>query len=154
MQTTTYSRTKKLIRPKLQNKLIAMVTAFACLSALVQVIVVDLAMMHVAEKAGESGQALLVDLPQVLIVSVLISLGLILPVVIFGALTVSFRLLGPAHRFEQHLRGIANGDAPSHCVIRDSDELHGLCSAINDAMDVLSEGAEGTATLDDQKQAA
>ncbi len=154
MSPTNNSRSKKFIRPKLQRKLLAMVTVFACLSALVQVIVVDLAMMHAAEKAGASGQALLVDLPQVLTVSVLISLGLTLPVVIFGALTISFRILGPAARFEKHLRGIANGDAASRCVIRDSDELHELCSAINDAVGALSDRVEGAAPPEDQKLAA
>ncbi|MCP5023159.1 MAG: hypothetical protein GY930_15485 [bacterium] len=154
MHPTVSSRSRKFVRPKLQRKLLAMVAAFACVSALVQVIVVDLAMMHAAEKAGASGQALLVDLPQVLTVSVLISLGLTLPVVIFGALTLSFRILGPAHRFEQHLRGIANGEAASKCTIRESDELHELCSAINDAVGALSEQVEGAAPLDDQRRAA
>lgn len=129
-----YKRRKKLIKPRLQLKIVATFVCLACISVLIQTIVFNLALIKLSKTTDLDTATMLVELPNVLTSSLMVSLALLLPAMIIVGIMLTFRIAGPVYRFETYLRATANGEKLGPCRLRARDELHELCGLINEAL--------------------
>ena len=81
--------------------------------------------------------AISTELFEILWSHLFLTVGLMIPLTLFTGILVTFRVAGPVHRFEQHLKAIANGEDPGDCYIRKGDEFTELCELINSAVNTL-----------------
>lgn len=94
--------------------------------------------MQAAVGALDDGGGQLADqVPGMMLGVLAFSLAIVLPIVFLIGLVLTFRIAGPAYRFESYLRSLARGEELSPCRIRESDELQSLCEAINEVADGL-----------------
>ena len=133
-------RKRILVRHDLQTKVVALFLTFACVGVLLQATIVAVAMMRAARSLGPQAAVMFEQLPTILVTSIVIDLVVLVPVMIAGGLFLTFRVAGPVERFETYLRAVARGEETGPCQIRERDELHGLCDAINDALGSLGHG--------------
>ncbi len=154
-------RKKKLINSGLQLKMIAAFLFLSCISALFQVTLLNRSIMSLSSLMESDGDILLSELPSLLVSNMILTLGVLLPIMLLVGILITHRIAGPIYRFEQHLASIARGENPGVCKIRDGDELHTLCEAINNAVAQLqeesndsSEEATGPRKLDDAEPLA
>lgn len=141
-----HARRRKLIKTKLQLKLIGVFVGLACVSALIQTLLVNHSLLAVLGTPESGSQALRIDLSGLLLGNLALSLGLLVPAMGFVGLLVTHRIAGPVYRFEQHLSAYARGQDPGPCRIREGDELQELCTIINQALErARSERASPTA---------
>ena len=120
-----YKRRIVLINPAMQMRMIAPFVAICAVAVLLSLVTANL----------RDGPAM------TLAIVIAVAMGVLLPLAVGTGILVTFRVAGPAHRFEEHLGAIARGEDPGVCRIRKTDELHGLCAAINAAVDRLREDA-------------
>jgi hypothetical protein len=130
-----HARRRKLIKTKLQLKLIGVFVGLACVSALIQTLLVNHSLLALLGSPEQGASALRVDLPRLLLGNLALSLGLLVPAMGFVGLLVTHRIAGPVYRFEQHLSAYARGEDPGPCKIRPGDELQELCTIINLALE-------------------
>ena len=154
-------RKKKLINSGLQLKMIAAFLFLSCISALFQVTLLNRSIMSLSSLMESDGDILLSELPSLLVSNMILTLGVLLPIMLLVGILITHRIAGPIYRFEQHLGSIARGENPGICKIRDGDELHNLCEAINNAVAQLQEEsnessgeATGPRKLDDAEPLA
>lgn len=139
MSKNKFVRKKKLINNALQLKLIGTFVAVACLASLFQVVVFNRSMLSLVHQSPRIGEHLMPRIPGILVDNVLVTLGVLLPVMFAVGVLVTHRVAGPAYAMEKYLRRIAAGGTPSEpCRIRKGDELSSLCDAINAAMAAMS----------------
>ena len=134
---TQYKRTKRLIKSGLQLKLILTFVGLACVASLFEVILLNRAVTYVAAQMPRDGGILLAELPAVLRSSVLLCLGVLVPVTIGVGLVLTHRIAGPIYRFEMYLRSIAAGEQIGRCKVREGDELQDFCELLNEAVSTL-----------------
>lgn len=134
---TQYKRTKRLINSGLQLKLILTFVGLACVASLFEVILLNRAVTYVAAQMPRDGGILLAELPGVLRTSVLLCLGVLVPVTIGVGLVLTHRIAGPIYRFESYLRSIVAGEQIGRCKVRDGDELQDFCELLNEAVSTL-----------------
>lgn len=135
-------RKKKLINTGLQLKMIAVFLFLSCISALFQVVLLNRSIMSLSSLMETDGDILLGELPSLLFSNMVMTLGVLLPMMLLVGILVTHRVAGPIYRFEQHLGAIARGENPGICRIREGDELQSLCDTINAAVDTLREDGE------------
>lgn len=71
----------------------------------------------------------------------LVTLGLLVPVMTLVGILITHRIAGPAYRMRMHLEAIeTTGEIPGPCKIRKGDELQELCSLLNQAIEVVAQG--------------
>ena len=138
-------RKKKLINTGLQLKLIAVFLFLSCISALFQVILLNRSVMSLSSLMETDGDILLAELPGLLFSNMIMTLGVLLPMMLLVGILVTHRVAGPIYRFEQHLGAIARGEDPGICRIRKGDELQELCTILNDAVATLKANGESKA---------
>ena len=131
-----FKRRKKLIKPRLQLKLVSALLVPAFVSLCAQAIFVSTALA--SPEPGSTETFLLSEqtvnaIQGGLFFSALLALALGLAI---GILT-TFRIAGPIYRFETYLGQLAAGTTKEPCRIRSRDELHDLCAAINLATEPL-----------------
>ncbi len=144
-----YKRRIKLIKPRLQLKLIGAFLALTAISMLLQFVLVGARVSHLARSMPQGGDFLVEKLPGLLVGVLLFSLIVLLPAVLGVGVLVTFRIAGPVYRFEQHLSAVARGEDPGPCRLRRGDELQALCHLINQALDARSStGARPAATAE------
>jgi hypothetical protein len=130
----SWRRWRKLIKPRLQLRLIA---SFALVSGIGFLLQALLTLQLLAEQSAR-GPGLTVESVAGLVWSCLsYSFLCFLPLVVVVGGLATFRLAGPIHRFEQHLAAVARGEDPGPCQIRRGDELHELCERINESVAAL-----------------
>lgn|GEM_PF-626879 len=134
---TQYKRTKRLINSGLQLKLILTFVGLACVASLFEVILLNRAVTFVAAQMPRDGGILLAELPGVLRTSVLLCLGVLVPVTIGVGLVLTHRIAGPIYRFETYLRSIVAGEHIGRCKVREGDELQDFCELLNEAVSTL-----------------
>ncbi|MCF6285988.1 MAG: hypothetical protein L3K26_12450, partial [Candidatus Hydrogenedentes bacterium] len=69
-------------------------------------------------------------------VNLLITLAVTLPVFLIVSRTATFKIAGPLHRMETHLRQVIREQSSGPCVIRKDDELQDFCALLNKALEV------------------
>ena len=123
----------RLIRPRLQLRLILTFLGTGALGLLLQYMLIAAALASVAEDLPSDGPQLMQSTGKLLLVVLLVSLGVLMPLVFFIGLWATHRFAGPIFRFESYLRSVARGEKPPDCRLRKGDELQELCDLINDA---------------------
>jgi len=141
-----YQRRIKLIRPRLQLKLVATFAAIALLALLLQFLLFSSALSAVASELPNDGPRLLSSINGILASTLAISLCVFLPLCLHIGVLVTHRIAGPIHRFETFLEQVTRGEQPEDIRLRKGDELLELCAWINRATQPLRAGASaGTA---------
>lgn len=138
---THAKRRIKLIKPRLQLKLIAVFIGVSTLGFLMQTLIIWLRLAEAANLLPESaGNALMAMLPKLPLEVLLVSFGIVLPFTFAIGVLATFRVAGPIYRFEQYLKEVINGTQVGPCKLRQGDELQQLCDLINEATEPLRQG--------------
>jgi hypothetical protein len=138
-------RKRLLILPRLQWRLVAAFLSAACISTVVQMLLLNLALTRLADEAPIARGPVLEATPDILWTQILLTFGLMVPLVISVGLLETLRVAGPLHKFEQYLREIVAGGRPAPCELRQEDELQELCGLINAATQPAVQPAAGPA---------
>lgn len=128
-----YRRRIRLIRPRLQLRLILTFLGAGMLGLFLQYLLMAASLVSLADALPQDGPVLMGAAGEILLESLAISLGVLLPVVFFLGLWATHRFAGPIFRFEAYLRQVARGERPADCRLRKGDELQELCALINEA---------------------
>lgn len=129
----TAKRTQKLPKPRLQLKVIAVFLSMGIVCVAVQFEMFSRALTEAGTKIPQ-GYMMTSMLLKVLSKQLLLTLGLLTPLMISVGILVTFRIAGPIYRFERYLREVADGAPVEPIRIRKGDELQDLCDAINGAL--------------------
>ena len=128
-----YRRRIRLIRPKLQIRLMASFLGIAVLALALQYMVFLRVLTETALTLPNDGAVLMTELTSQLGMVFMISMLLLLPASFAVGLLVTHRVAGPIHRFETYLRQVIAGETREACRLRKGDELKELCELINRA---------------------
>ena len=133
----TYRRRQKLVKPRLQLKLTLTFVGLSALSLLLQFVLFQSALAHLAlELPNDSGH--LMDASNEMLARVLLSSFLVfLPLTFLIGILTTFRIAGPVYRFERFLDAVRRGERPSNFRLRKGDELMELAALINEATEPL-----------------
>lgn len=134
-----YRRRIKLIKPKLQLKLVGVFVGLSALGFLLQSLHVGLRLSELAANVPEGGTYLMAVMPELPLEILLVSFGMLLPLTIAVGILVTFRIAGPVYRFEKYLKAVIRGEEAGPCRIRQGDEFQELCELINQATASLRE---------------
>jgi len=140
----TYKRRRVLIRPRLQLRIVLAFLSAACISTLVQVLLLSHRLSSLAETLPTEGNVVLEQLPGILRSQVLLTFLLMAPLMLAVGVLETFRVVGPLYRFERYLRDVAEGKRPQPCRIRKGDELQEFCRLLNEATQPLLGHSQGT----------
>lgn len=140
MANTKHKRRIKIIKPRLQLKLVSIFVGLAALSALLQSLMIARRLTELSSEIPSGGQYIVDALPSVLGEILMVTFGLLLPLTFAVGVLVTFRIAGPVYRFEQYLGQVERGEVIGPCKIREGDELQDLCDAINRATVPLRQG--------------
>jgi signal peptidase II len=158
---SNFKRKKKLINSSLQLKMIAVFMSIAATTSLFQVVLLNSALTGVAKNMPEAGDALLRELPRIMLTNVGLTAVVLVPLMFAIGLLITHRIAGAAHRMQTYCEAVARGEANGPCRIRKDDELWELCDALNEAIDTLraqqvgrgpGRKAEGTDTTEGAPQ--
>lgn len=143
-----HKRRRVLIQPRLQLRIVLAFLSAACISTLVQVLLLSHSLGSLAETLPTEGNVVLEELPRILRNQVLLTFLLMAPLMLAVGVLETFRVVGPLYRFEQYLRDMAAGKRPEACKIRKHDELQEFCDLLNEATQPLlgngqADGASG-----------
>ena len=123
----------KLIKPRLQLRLIGVFVGLSGLGFLMQSLHVGLRLSELAASAPEGGPYLMAVMPELPLEILAVSFGMLLPLTVAVGILVTFRIAGPVYRFEQYLKGVINGEEVGPCRLRKGDQLQDLCDLITQA---------------------
>ena len=123
----------KLIKPRLQLKLIAVFLGLSSLGFLMQSLHVGLRLSELAASIPEGGSYLIAVLPELPLEILAVSFGMLLPLTVAVGVLATFRIAGPLYHFEKFLREVQDGSEVHPCRLRDGDQLEELCDLINSA---------------------
>lgn len=128
-----YRRRFRLIRPKLQLRLILTFFGVSTLSLVLQYLVFLRVLSSAADKLPNDGPILLPALHGDLWLVLALSFGMLAPATfVIGALA-THRIAGPVYRFETWIKQVLAGETRAACKLRDGDELTELCELLNQA---------------------
>lgn len=136
----TYRRRFRLIRPKLQLRLILAFFGVSTLSLVLQYLVFLRVLAGAAEKLPNDGPILVPALHGDLWLVLALSFGLLAPATFVIGVLVTHRIAGPVYRFETWLKQVLAGETRADCKLRDGDELTDLCELLNQATATLRAG--------------
>jgi hypothetical protein len=138
-------RRQLLIKPAFQWRTSLVFVALACIAVLLQVMALSFRLSDAAGQAPGDGTELAQRVPEVVLESALLTLGVVLPLMIAIGILLTFRIAGPIHRFERHLEQLLRGEHPGPCQIREHDEFHELCGLLNRYVESRSHAASPSA---------
>ena len=128
-----YKRRIKLIKPRLQVRLIGAFTAVAVIALLLQYLLVAQHLTWTAARLPMGGEYLMDEIPRILMQVLGISFAVLFPLAFAIGVIATFRVAGPVYRFEKYMGELAEGGDPGICRLRSGDELQELCDLINEA---------------------
>jgi hypothetical protein len=134
-------RKKKLIKPRLQLRLVAIFLCAAGLAVQVEAILIALTLARLSRTLTHDGSELLEQLPEFVRTNLLLTFLLLTPVMLGVGIVATFRIAGPLHNFEQFLRAVRDGQQVEPCQIRKGDELQSMCTLLNEVTAPLRERA-------------
>jgi methyl-accepting chemotaxis protein len=134
---TQLARTKKLIQPRLQLRLIGFFMGVAAIGMLLQFLLLGARMAAALGRLDDGGAELADEVPAMMLEVLAFSAAIVLPIVFALGLLLTFRIAGPAYRLETYLRSVARGEDVGPCRIREKDELQSLCDAVNEATEAV-----------------
>ena len=139
MAKKTHKRRIKIIKPRLQLKLVGIFIGLAALSVLLQSVLLAHRLTQLSTEIPSGGQYVVDALPGLISEILIFTCGLVLPLIFAVGVLITHRIAGPVYRFEQHLGAVARGEETGPCRIRSGDELGELCAVINEAVAALHE---------------
>jgi hypothetical protein len=144
----------KLIKPRLQLKLVGVFVGLSGLGFLLQSLHVGLRLSELAASVPEGGTYLMAVMPELPLEILLVSFGMLLPLTIAVGILVTFRIAGPVYRFEKYLQQVLRGEEVGPCRIRKGDEFVELCELINQVTSALQAARtqEGKRPEDERKE--
>lgn len=128
----------KLVRPRLQLRLIGWFLGISTIGLLLQYLLLGWFLNDLAVALPTGGPEVAAAASGKLLKALALSFLFLLPMTLAVGVLVTFRIAGPVHRLETHLAEIARGERPGPCRLRAGDELQQLCSRVNLAVDALS----------------
>ena len=132
-----HRRRIKLIRPRLQFKLIGAFLGLSILAMSLQFLLFVWALSALSQDLPQDGLLLLEATPALVLRATFITLVVMLPLIAGVGILVTFRVAGPVHRLEAFLSASLRGEKPADCRLRRGDELQELCALINQATATL-----------------
>ena len=123
----------KLVKPRLQLKLVGVFVGLSGLGFLMQSLHVGLRLSELAATVPEGGPYLMAVMPELPLEILAVSFGMLLPLTMAIGILVTFRIAGPLYRFEKYLGDVIRGDEIGPCRLRKGDDLQELCELINKA---------------------
>lgn len=130
-------RQNLLVERDLQIRFLLIVLLAAASSVFLSIGITAWTMSQLASGLPHDGAFVLSRLPAALGWNALLSLGLTVPWLLFLTLAGTHRIFGPLVRFRHFLRGVAAGEHPEPCRIRDGDHLQDVCELLNAATEPL-----------------
>jgi len=127
----------KLIQPRLQLRLVAVFFGLTLLALALQLMVFLKALSDIAEQLPADSGVLMDAAPTLVWQSSALALLVVVPLVVFVGILVTFRVAGPVYRLEMHLKRLIAGEDPGVCRLRKGDELQNLCALMNSATEEL-----------------
>ena len=149
-----FKRKSSLIKPGLQLNLVVYFLAATILSLVLQFTLFAWRIVETSHNLVADGNALMADLPDILVDVFLLSFGLLVPLTLMIGIVTTFRTAGPIHRFETFLRGVSLREHPRPCSLRKEDQLHDFCDLLNRATEPLREQCVEPEEEDDETLAA
>jgi signal transduction histidine kinase len=137
-----YKRRIKIIKPRLQLKLVGVFVGLAALSVLLQSVLLANRLTNLSVNVPVGGQYLVDAMPSIISEILIFTFGLVLPLIFAVGVLITHRIAGPIYRFEEHLKDVTEGRYAGPCRIRAGDELQELCDAINGAVQHLQAKAD------------
>lgn len=129
-----FRRTRKLIEPRIQLRLVATFLLLGAISTLLQAV----NLIHALNSSALSGPGGWTDdAPQLVVENLMFGFAVCVPMTVVVGVFVTFRLVGPLYRFRVYLQDVAKNGYSAPCRIRKGDELQELCDALNGAVDRL-----------------
>lgn len=129
-----YKRSRKVIQPGFQLRLVGTFTGIGLLALLLQFLIVGFRLSRAVADVETGGGHIADELPSVMLDTLVFSLGMLTPVLFGLGILLTFRVAGPAYRMERYLRAVARGEEQGPCSIRKGDHLQDLCDALNEAV--------------------
>lgn len=142
MQQRRHKRRIKLIKPRLQIRMVGIFLGMLALSLGLEYLVLANQLAALSNNMPSDGGYLMSELPTLLNRVLLLSIGLLMPMTFVVGVLVTFRIAGPVYRFEQYLGAVARGEKLPDCRLREGDQLKELCEIINEATRPLRADAE------------
>lgn len=147
----TYKRRIKIIRPRLQLKLVFSFLGMTLLALMLQFMVFLKTVTNIASALPADHDVLMEAVPEIVVQSLLLTFLVIVPLVFLVGVLMTFRIAGPIYRFESWCKSLLRGEDPGECRLRQGDELNELCSLLNQVGAPLREknrtqGAPGAAS--------
>ena len=127
----------KLIKPRLQLRLVGVFVGLSALGFLLQSLHVGLRLSELAANVPEGGPYLMAVMPELPLEILAVSFGMLLPLTIAVGIMATFRIAGPVYKFEKYLREVRDGSEIRPCVLREGDELQDLCALINEVTEPI-----------------
>lgn len=127
----------KIIKPRLQLKLVGVFVGLAALSVLLQSVLLANRLTDLSVNVPVGGQYLVDAMPSIISEILIFTFGLVLPLIFAVGVLITHRIAGPIYRFEQYLKAVVEEQANGPCRIRAGDELQELCDMINAAVEHL-----------------
>jgi len=134
-----HRRKKKLIKSRLQLKLVSAFLAMAVVASLFQVILLNTSLLKLTEDLGVQTTDVITRFSSVLVRNLLITLGVLVPFMFLFGILITHRIAGPVYKFERYLDAVIRGDEEGECRLRKGDDLQELCERINRAVAVLKQ---------------
>ena len=129
----TRRRRSKLIRRKLQLRIVVPFLAVAGIAALVQAIVMNVTMSNLMADLPYDQPILLEAWPRVLGLNVALILALLVPAALAIGALVTSQVSSPIRQLEQHLRQAIDSGRPGVCRFRERDAFGEIPDLVNDA---------------------
>lgn len=137
-----YTRRVKLIRPRLQLKLVGTFAGLSLFALVFQFILFGAVTSRFAAGLPNDGDLLFGKLAPALAGVLAASLALVMPFTFWIGVRMTHRIAGPVHRFENFLAEVSAGQRPPDFHLRDGDELNELAERINEATRPLRQRAD------------
>lgn len=122
----------KIIRPRIQLRLVGSFVGLAALALLLQFLLLGQRLMATIQGLDGASGALADQVPRIILETLGFSGGILVPILFVFGILLTFRIAGPLYRFEQYLTGLARGEVTGPCKLRDGDELQSMCDLINE----------------------
>lgn len=151
---TSHRRRVRLIQPRLQLRLILVFLGLSVLGLVLQVSLFTMSLTQLAAELPSDGSLVLEHAPGLVLAALGVTLCVVLPLVFFVGVLVTFRVAGPLYRFQRHFEALARGEDPGPCRIRRGDDLQDLCTTINAGLDRMRADAAGAEPEERRAEAA
>lgn len=134
-----YRRRIKIIRPKLQLKLVFSFMGMTLLAMMLQFMIFLKTITNIASALPADHDVLMESVPEIVVQSLLLSFLVVVPLVFLVGVLMTFRIAGPIYRFESWCKQLLRGEDPGACALRKGDELNELCALLNQVAQPLRE---------------